>query len=79
MHNRNCFTSRDSRQIRVAAAHAICDTGECSGELQAGKVTSDDATSGMPGGYDPNFVHCPSETTSTEPSMTLMAVCSSMA
>jgi hypothetical protein len=27
----------------------------------------------------PNFVHCPSETTSTEPSMTVMAVCSSMA
>ncbi|MGW4983276.1 transposase [Streptomyces mirabilis] len=37
------------------------------------------ATSRMPGGYDPNFVHCPSETTSTEPSTTLMAVCSSMA
>src|SRR6476646_4758939 len=33
----------------------------------------------MPGGYHPNFVHCPSETTSTEPSTTLMAVCSSMA
>ncbi len=29
--------------------------------------------------YDPNFVHCPSETTSTKPSSTLMAVCSSMA
>lgn len=29
--------------------------------------------------YHPNFVHCPSETTSTEPSTTLMAVCSSMA
>ena len=41
--------------------------------------TSNDATSQMPGGYDPNFVHCPSETTSTEPSTTLMAVCSSMA
>jgi hypothetical protein len=41
--------------------------------------TSNDATSQMPGGYDPNFVHCPSETTSTEPSSTLMAVCSSMA
>jgi hypothetical protein len=27
----------------------------------------------------PSFVHCPSETTSTEPSTTLMAVCSSMA
>ncbi|MFK5647008.1 transposase [Ornithinimicrobium sp. LYQ121] len=31
------------------------------------------------GGYDPNFVHRPSETTSTVPSTTLMAVCSSMA
>jgi hypothetical protein len=30
-------------------------------------------------GHHPNFVHCPSETTSTEPSTTLMAVCSSMA
>jgi hypothetical protein len=28
---------------------------------------------------DPNFVHCPSETTSTEPSTTLIAVCSSIA
>jgi hypothetical protein len=26
-----------------------------------------------------NFVHCPSDTTSTQPSTTLMAVCSSMA
>ncbi len=43
------------------------------------KLTSNDATSGMPGGYHPNFVHCPSETTSTEPSTTLMAVRSSMA
>ena len=30
-------------------------------------------------GYDPSLVHCPSETTSTEPSTTVMAVCSSMA
>ena len=29
--------------------------------------------------FHPNFVHCPSETTSTEPSTTLMAVCSSIA
>ena len=29
-----------------------------------------DPTSQMPGGYDPNFVHCPSETTSTQPSTT---------
>jgi len=29
--------------------------------------------------YDPNFVHRPSETTSTEPSTTLIAVCSSIA
>lgn len=28
-------------------------------------VSRNDATSRMPGGYDPNFVHCPSETTST--------------
>jgi len=47
--------------------------------LEVDEVTSNDATSRMPGGYDPNFVHCPSETTSTEPSTTLMAVCSSMA
>ena len=33
---------------------------------------------GLLAGYDPNFVHCPSETTSTKPSSTLMAVCSSM-
>ncbi len=31
------------------------------------------------GGYDPNLVHFPSETTSTDPSTTMMAVCSSMA
>ena len=31
------------------------------------------------GGHHPNFVHWPSETTSTDPSTTLMAVCSSMA
>ena len=37
------------------------------------------ATAGRAGGDHPNFVHCPSETTSTEPSTTLMAVCSSMA
>lgn len=42
-------------------------------------VSRNDATSSVPGCYDPNFVHCPSETTSTEPSTTLMAVCSSMA
>ena len=47
--------------------------------LRVDEVTSNDSTSRMPGGYDPNFVHCPSETTSTEPSTTLMAVCSSMA
>ena len=47
--------------------------------VQIDKVTSNDATSRMLGGYDPNFVHFPSETTSTEPSTTLMAVCSSMA
>jgi hypothetical protein len=47
--------------------------------LQIGKVTSSYATSRVPGGYHPNFVQCPSETTSTEPSTTLMAVCSSMA
>jgi hypothetical protein len=46
--------------------------------LQGDEVPSSDATP-RPGGYDPNFVHCPSETTSTEPSTTLMAVCSSMA
>jgi hypothetical protein len=34
---------------------------------------------GRRGDNHPNFVHCPSETTSTEPSTTLMAVCSSMA
>jgi len=33
----------------------------------------------MPGSYESNLVQCPSETTSTEPSTTLMAVCSSMA
>ena len=48
-------------------------------ELRVDMVTSNDPMSPMPGGYDPNFVHCPSETTSTEPSTTLMAVCSSMA
>jgi transposase len=32
-----------------------------------------------PSDNHPNFVHCPSETTLTEPSTTLMAVCSSMA
>jgi hypothetical protein len=65
---------------RMTAAHATCDMGERLQEvLQAGKVTSSDSTSPMPGGYDPNFVQCPSETTSTEPSTTLMAVCSSMA
>jgi hypothetical protein len=47
--------------------------------LQVDDVTSNDATSRMPGGYYPNFFHWPSETTSTEPSTTLMAVCSSMA
>jgi len=46
---------------------------------QAGDVTSNDATSRMPAGCYPNFFHCPSETTSTEPSTTLMAICSSMA
>jgi hypothetical protein len=64
----------------MAAAHATCDMGERRQEvLQVGKVTSSDATSRMPGGYHPNFVQCPSETSSTEPSTTLMAVCSSMA
>ena len=42
-------------------------------------VDGGDATSRMPGGYDPNFAHFPSETTSAEPSTTLMAVCSSIA
>ncbi|MFE9951579.1 hypothetical protein ACFYRJ_29255 [Streptomyces sp. NPDC005531] len=39
--------------------------------LQGDKVTSNGATSRMPGGYDLNFVHCPSEITSTEASTTL--------
>jgi hypothetical protein len=42
-------------------------------------VHKGNATSRMLGTYHPNFFHCPSETTSTEPSTTLMAVCSSMA
>lgn len=42
-------------------------------------VSRNDATSRMLGGYAPNCVHCPSETTVTESSTTLMAVCSSMA
>jgi hypothetical protein len=42
--------------------------------LQVDAVTSNDATSRMLGGYDPNFFHCPSETTSTQPSTTVMAV-----
>jgi hypothetical protein len=64
----------------MAAAHATCDMGGRSRKCcKSTKVTSNDATSRMPGGYDPNLVHCPSETTSTEPSTILMAVCSSMA
>ena len=47
--------------------------------LQVDEGASNSAASRMPRGYDPNFVHCPSETTSTQPSTTLMAVCSSMA
>jgi hypothetical protein len=49
------------------------------GSAASRHVTPNDATSRMPGGYYPNFFHCPSETTSTEPPATLMAVCSSMA
>jgi hypothetical protein len=72
---------------RVAAITSIVATVALPGTwgerlqevLQVGKVTSSDATLRMLGGYYPSFFHCPSETTSTEPSTTVMAVCSSMA
>ena len=38
-----------------------------------------DLTRTLLGSHAPNLVHSPSETTSTEPATTLMAVCSSMA
>ncbi len=69
-----------ARQIRMVAAHATCDDGRALQEVpHVDKVTSNGATSRLPGDYDPNVVHRPSETTSTQPSTTLTAVCSSMA
>lgn len=47
--------------------------------LPVDEVMCNNAAPELPGGYGPNLVHCPSETTSTEPSTTLIAVCSSMA
>jgi hypothetical protein len=64
--------------MRTFGSRRHSGSGRAATPQQRG-FTSSDATSHLPGGYDPNFVHCPSETTSTEPSSTLMAVCSSMA
>ena len=61
-----------SRALRAANYDATVDS-----ELHDGD--RNDTTSRMLGGYGSNFFHCPSEITSTEPSTTLMAVCSSMA
>ena len=71
---RMCLIAADA-DARLAAPLQV-RAGE---NVSATGVHVHDAVSQMPGGYDPNFVHCPSETTSTEPSSTLMAVCSSMA
>jgi hypothetical protein len=53
------------------AHHAVLPVGEVQSKQRRVHAS--------PRGYDPNFVHCPSETTSTQPSTTLIAVCSSMA
>jgi hypothetical protein len=71
---RMCLIAADA-DVRLAAPLQVRagDNASATGvQVQRCDVTN-------AGGYDPNFVHCPSETTSTEPSSTLMAVCSSMA
>ncbi|WP_460079323.1 DUF5959 family protein [Streptomyces variabilis] len=69
-----------TRRVRVAARPPDGGTG---GDRLKRAVLTTVRTGGEPGrsmgGYDPNFAHRPSEMTSTVPSTTLTAVCSSIA
>ena len=62
--------------VRLAALSYLQKNGPATATQLALHAADPD---GRSGDNHPNFVHCPSETTSTEPSTTLMAVCSSMA